>query len=87
MLIVDINTLCTVCLLNFTDKVIMNSRNASDCKNVMRIRSTVGKGLTLCNTVAFLNDLTEAVRNKVGFRLAVLAVSDNNVTALLNVLE
>jgi DNA-directed RNA polymerase subunit beta' len=52
MLIVDINTLHTICFLNFLNEVVLNSFCTLNCKNIVWIYRT------LCNHFTSLDDLT-----------------------------
>lgn len=74
MLIIDINTLHTIGLLNFLDKVVVNRIDAVDGEYVVGIGSTLCKSGTLLyeyRVAVFIliavELLAEAVRNKVGF--------------------
>jgi hypothetical protein len=89
MLIVDINTLSSVCKLNFADEVVINSLFAKDCKNVVRILGAVSEFLTL-NDLSALNDFlmkSESVRNEIFLFLKGFAVCNNNVLRLLDFLK
>ena len=94
MLIIDINTLHTIGLLNFLDKVVMNRIDAVDGEYVVGIGSTLCKSGTLLyeyRVAVFIliavELLAEAVRNKVGFFFGRLGIGDDNVLILFNFAE
>ena len=94
MLIIDINTLHTIGLLNFLDKVVVNRIDAVDGEYVVGIGSTLCKSGTLLyeyRVAVFIliavELLAEAVRNKVGFFLGRLGIGDDNVLILFDFAE
>jgi len=87
MLIVDINTLDTVCLLNFSDKIIVYCVYAEDFKYIVRVESTLCKKITLLDDVAFFNFESEAVRNEICSLICIFLRSDNNMFTLLDFSE
>ena len=89
MLIVDINTLCTICKLNFLNKVVINSLFTENCKNIVRINSTESKLSTLSNMSTLYDIFAKSctVRNKILFLLSSILIINDNVTALFDFLK
>ena len=94
VLIIDINTLHTIGLLNFLDKVVVNRIDAVDGEYVVGIGSTLCKSGTLLyeyRVAVFIliavELLAEAVRYKVGFVFGRLGIGDDNVLILFDFAE
>ena len=89
MLIVDINTLCTICKLNFLNKVVINSLFTENCKNIVRINSTESKLSTLSNMSTLYDIFAKSctVRNKILLLLSSILIINDNVTALFDFLK
>ena len=86
MLIVNINTLCTICKLNFFNKVIINSFFAKDSKNIMRIYSTECKFCTFFNMCALYDIFAKSctVRNKIFLFFCCILIINNYMATLLD---
>ena len=83
MLIVDINTLCTVSVLNFGYDIFFNRLWSLRLKNILRIFSARNKHIAGFYLVAVLNKATDTVRNSNLFLGFKLVVCNYNYIALL----
>ena len=84
MLIVDVNTLHTVGSLNLADEVIVNSLDAEDCENIVRVESTFGDGVALVDVIAGLNLDAHTVVDGIRLLLEGLGIGDDDVSDLLD---
>ena len=86
MLIVNINTLCTICKLNFFNKVIINSFFTKDSKNIMRIYSTECKFCTFFNMCTLYDIFAKSctVRNKIFLFFCCILIINNYMATLLD---
>lgn len=86
MLIVNINTLCTICKLNFFNKVIINSFFAKDSKNIMRIYSTECKFCTFFNMCTLYDIFAKSctVRDKIFLFFCCILIINNYMATLLD---
>ena len=84
MLIVDVNTLHTVGSLNLADEVIVNSLDAENCENIMRVESTFGDGVALVDVIAGLNLDAHPVVDGIRLLLEGLGICDDDVSDLLD---
>ena len=74
VLIVNINTLCAVCILNFGYDIFLYSLGPLSLKNILRIFSARYQHIARLNLVAVLNKAANTVRNSnlfLGFKLIV----------------
>ena len=83
VLIVDVNTLHTVGSLNLADEVIVNGLDAEDRKDIVRVESTLGDGVTLVDVIAGLNLDAHTVVDGICLLLESLGVGDDDVPDLL----
>ena len=83
MLIVNINTLCAVCILNFGYDIFLNSFRPLRLQNILRIFSARNQHIARLDLVTVLNQAAYAIRNGDLFLGFKLIVCDYNYIALL----